>query len=172
MVELDQHELLNRVKALRDDLRSHSPPPEETAPSHDQTVVFLSLVSGTRGYLESLVHQINGSYEHGWYDACAVMIRRLIETLIIEAFEAHQLDTKVKNKDGDFLYLGDLINATLSESSWNIGRNSKKSLKKLKDVGDKSAHSRRFIAHRRDIDNICDDLRVVVQELVFLAKLK
>lgn len=172
MAECVQRELLSRVKALRDDLRGHSPPPEETAPSHEQPVIFMSLVSGTRGYLENLVHQINGSYEHGWYDACAVMIRRLTETLIIEAFEAHNLDTKVKNKDGDFLYLGDLINATLVEPSWNIGRNAKKSLKTLKDIGDKSAHSRRFIAHRRDIDNVISDLRIVVQELVYLAGLK
>lgn len=172
MADWGQRELIEKVRALSADLRGHSPPPEETAPSYEQPVVILSLVSGTRGYLESLVHQINGTYEHGWYDACAVMIRRMTETLIIEAFESHKLEAKIKNKDGDFLYLGDLINAALSEESWNLGRNAKKSLKALKDIGDKSAHSRRFIAHRRDVDNIMNDLRVVVQELVYLARLK
>lgn len=172
MSAFDQVELLSKVKALRDELRGNSPPPEHTAPSYEQPVIFLSLVVGTRGYLESLVHQINGSYEHGWYDACAVMIRRLTETLIIEAFEAHSLAAKIKNGAGDFLYLGDLINATISEPSWNLGRNARTSLKALKDIGDKSAHSRRFIAQRRDIDTTMNDLRVVVQELIYLAKLK
>jgi len=41
-----------------------------------------------------------------------------------------------------------------------------------KDVGDRSAHSRRFIAHRPAIDRIIDDLRLVTQELVYLAGLK
>lgn len=168
----EQSELITKVKALQADLRGHSPPPEETGPSYEQPVIYLSLVAGTRGYLESLVHQINGTFEHGWYDACAVMIRRLTETLIIEAFESRKLEAKIKNKEGDFLYLGDLINATLSEQSWNLGRNAKRSLGALKDIGDKSAHSRRFIAHRRDVEKIMSDLRVVVQELVYLAGLK
>ncbi len=172
MSALDRIELLSKVKALRDELRDSSPPPEHTAPSYEQPVIFLSLVVGTRGYLESLVHQINGSYEHGWYDACAVMIRRLTETLIIEAFEANNLAAKIKNSAGDFLYLGDLINATISEPSWNLSRNARTSLKALKDIGDKSAHSRRFIAQRRDIDTAIKDLRVVVQEIIYLAKLK
>ena len=173
MANYVSHSFLEKVRALSTELRSYAPPPEETAPSYEQSVVYISLVSGTRrGYLEKLVHQINGAYEHGWYDASAVMIRRLTETLIIEAFEAYGLDSKIKNNDGDFLYLADLISAALTESTWNLGRNAKKSLKALKDIGDKSAHSRRFIAHRRDIDKVISDLRVVIQEFVFLAGLK
>lgn len=41
---------------------------------------------GTRGYIERFCHQINRSYENGRYDGRAVMIKRLIETRIIEAF--------------------------------------------------------------------------------------
>jgi hypothetical protein len=148
-----------------------APPPGGTTP-RTEMVVLNSLAKGTRGYIESVVHQINGTYEHGWYDACAVMIRRLVETLIIEAFEHHNIAHMIKNASGDFLYLGDLISATLSCPSWNLGRNAKQSFPKLKDIGDKSAHSRRFTAHRGDIDKITSDLRVVVQELLYLAGLK
>ena len=65
--------------------------------------------------------------------------------------------------------MADLINFTLSENVWNLSRNSKQAFPKLKDIGDKSAHSRRFIAVRDDIDRIRDDLRVVVQEMILLA---
>ncbi|MBS0410721.1 MAG: DUF4145 domain-containing protein [Proteobacteria bacterium] len=132
----------------------------------------MSLVRGTRGYIERVAVQANGAYERGWYDACAVMVRRLLETLIIEAFEAHGLSANIKNSSGDFFYLGDLIDLTLANPSWNIGRNCKAAMKKLKDVGDKSAHSRRFIAQRGDLDRLLPDIRVVVQELIFLSKLK
>jgi len=43
---------------------------------------------------------------------------------------------------------------------------------RLKDIGDKSAHSRRYNAHRGDITPLTVDLRLVVQELVYLAALK
>ena len=163
---------VEKIKLLNDDIRIKNPPPEEGSVSNTELVVYFSLVRGTRGYLEKLVHQINGSYEYGWYDACAVMIRRLVETLIIEVYEAHSVSDSIKNNQGDFFYLGDLITSVLAESAWTLGRNAKKSLKELKDIGDKSAHSRRFIAHRQDIDKVSGDLRVAVQELVYLAKLK
>ncbi|PRG71059.1 hypothetical protein C6T64_16495 [Burkholderia cenocepacia] len=119
-----------------------------------------------------MVHQINGSYEGGWYDASAVMIRRLVETLIIEVFEASGIADKIKNSNDDFLFLRDLIGVLIAEKSWNLSRNAKAALPRLKDVGDQSAHSRRFVAHRQDIDKLIPDLRVVIQELVTLAKLK
>ena len=64
----------------------------------------MSTVRGTRGYIERVANQANGAYQNGWYDACAVMLRRLLETLIIEAFEHHRVDSKIKNSTGDFLY--------------------------------------------------------------------
>jgi len=164
--------VLAKVKVLNEELRVNNPPPEDTGHSTEQPIIYMSLVLGTRGYIEKLSHQINGTYENGWYDGCAVMIRRLIETLIIECFESKGIAHKIQNATGDFVYLSDLISATLSENSWNIGRNAKKSLKALKDIGDKSAHSRRFIAQRRDIDNIMADIRNAVQELIYLASLK
>lgn len=146
--------------------------PEEGFGSETQRVIPMSVVRRTRGYIEAVANQVNGSYERGWYDACAVMIRRLVETLIIEAFEAHEISDHIKNPQGDFFFLRDLVSKTLAEASWNIGRNVKAALPRLKEIGDKSAHSRRYIAHQKDIDGVIDDLRVVVQELVFLAKLK
>ena len=169
---MDVENALQGVRQLRDSIRAKNPPPEEGSPSLDEPVIYFSLVRNTRGYLERLVHQINGSYANGWYDASAVMIRRLVETLIIEVFEKHAIASKIQNSSGDFFYLRDLIAELAAEKSWNLSRNTKASLPRLKDVGDMSAHSRRFIAQRQDIDKLINDLRVVVQELVALAQLK
>jgi hypothetical protein len=147
------------------------PLPEGQAADSD-AVVYRSLVANTRPYIQAVANQINGTYERGWYDGCAVMIRRLIETLIIETFESKGIADKIKNGTGDFLYLRDLINKTLDERSWNLSRNCKEALKHLKDVGDKSAHSRRFIAHKNDIEPLRPDIRLVVQELISIAELK
>lgn len=162
----------NAAKAIQSEIDKQLGPPEEGVHAETQRVIPFSVVRGTRGYIEKIVNQINGCYEKGWYDACAVMIRRVLETLIVESFESHNLAAKIKNSSGDFFYLRDLIDATLKEPSWNLTRGCKQAIPKLKDIGDRSAHSRRYVAHRGDIDPLAGDIRLVVQELVYLARLK
>jgi hypothetical protein len=160
------------LHSLNTDLKEITLPPESGLSFSGQQIIPKGVFLNTRAYLERIAHQINGCYENGWYDACSVMLRRFIETLIIEAFEANGIDNKIKNTAGDFFYLSDLVTITLAEPSWNLSRNTKKSLPKLKDLGDKSAHSRRFLALRNDIDKLIPDIRVVSQELIMLAKIK
>lgn len=159
-------------KAIQSEVNQVWLPPADGLSSHQELVLAKSIVKGTRVYIEKVVNQINSTYENGCYDGCAVLVRRLIETLIIEVFEHYTIDNKIKTSSGDFLYLKDLINCTLNEGSWNLGRNTRQALPKLKNIGDLSAHSRRYTAHRDDIDKILSDLRIVVQELVYLADIK
>ena len=163
---------MKAAKGIQSEIRLTLGPPEEGFRSITERVLPISVVRGTRGYIERVLNQANGSYQMGWYDACAVMLRRLVETLIIEAFEHHEIDDKIKNTQGDFFFLRDLIDAALREPSWNLSRNTKAGMPRLKDLGDKSAHSRRFNAQRGDLDPLLGDVRVVCQELVYLANLK
>jgi hypothetical protein len=162
----------NLIISIKEDCDKILLPPEEGCPSFEHHVLSFGLVRNTRGYIERVVHQINGCYQNGWYDGCAVMIRRFLEILIIEVFEAFNIADKIKNSNGDFYYLSDLISKTLTETTWNLTRNTKRALPKLKDIGDKSAHSRRFNAFRSDIDHIIPELRVASQELIYLANFK
>ena len=100
------------------------------------------------------------------------MIRRLLEILIIESFESHNLTAKIQKQDGTFFYLQDLVNLTLNEPSWTIGRNVKKALPNLKDIGNQSAHGRRYVARKNDLDSVKRDLRLTIEELVILSKLR
>lgn len=162
---------LRVVKAIQGEVPRFGAPPDDGLPAESEQVIPLSVIRGTRGYLEKTANQINGSYEHGWFDACAVMIRRLVETLIIEAFEHNHIEHKILDSAGNFLRLDDLINLTLNERTWNLGRGTKRGLPRLKSLGDLSAHGRRYVAHRQDIERVVDDLRIVVQEMVYLAGL-
>ncbi len=147
-------------------------PPSDTAPSHNEGVILMSLVLGTRGYIIKVAHQANGCYASGWYDACAVMIRRLVETLIIEVYETHKITANIKDSQGNYLFLRDLVVALLAEPSWTLGRNARHALPKLKDIGDKAAHNRRWNTQRQDLDNLLPHLRESTQELIALARLK
>ena len=82
-------------------------PAMTATPTHTPTddLFPLDLVRGTRGYIERVAEQACGCYDQGWYDASAVMCRRLLETLIIETFETYKLELKIKNPDGNFFLL-------------------------------------------------------------------
>lgn len=171
MKEIIKNILIASNEIQKDAEKLLLPPSEGKKPQRD-IVLTQSIFRNTRGYIEKIVYQINGSYENGWYDACAVMIRRLIETLIIEVFEYHKIADRIQNQNKDFYFLKELINSVLTEKTWNLSRNSRQALPRLKNIGDLSAHSRRYVAHRADIDKIVNDLRIVSQELLFLANLK
>lgn len=163
---------LSLSKDILTDIGKYVDPPQDGFQSETNQVVPTSIVRNTRGYIEKVANQVNGCYEKGWFDSSAVMIRRLLETLIIECFEKYQIANKIQNTQGDFYYLKDLINIMLAETVWNLGRNTKKALPKLKDIGDKSAHSRRFTAQLNDIKDLIPEIRLVVQELIYLSQLK
>jgi len=170
---LKGRQALELAKRLKEAAPKSFVPPSEGATPTNEFILPHAMVRGTRGYIERVVFQINGCYEKGWFDGCAVMMRRLIETLIIECFEKHTIAHKIKNATtGDFLHLQDLVDKAIKEPSWNLGRNAKQALPKLKSIGDQSAHSRRYTAHREDIDKLSRDFRVVCQELIYLAGLK
>lgn len=160
-------------KRLQDEVREAFRPPQEGYLAKTERIIPIFLVKGTRGYIEKIANQVNGCYENGWYDACAVMIRRLIETLLIEAFEHNGIADKIKDTNGDFLPLEEIINRAIAETSkWNLSRDAKRGLPKLKQLGDRSAHSRRFNARRADLDNVIDGVRLIVEELLYISGLR
>lgn len=136
------------------------------------SVLPLVLFRKTRGYIERVVEQINKSYDARLFDCCAVMCRRLVETLIIEVYEARSQATDIKGSDGHFLMLSGLVSFLENDPAVHLSRSTTQGLKDFKKLGDLCAHSRRFNAERPDIDRVRDGLRVGAQELLHLAGLK
>lgn len=167
-------DILNLTKKVKETTDRELLPPEEIAPSDTYPILPYTLFENTRGYLEKINHQINSCYRNACYDACAVMIRRLIEVLIIEVFNHRGMTQKIQNPDGDFLFLEDLINKILAETSLGLRKNTKKALRKkeFKTIGDQSAHGWNYNAHRTYIDDIKTELREVSENLLYLANLK
>lgn len=128
----------------------------------------LEIFNNTRGYLQSIAKQAANCYDYGLYDACSVMTRKLLEVLIIEAFERHNIAAKIKGPSGNFFYLSDLVDALSNEATWNIGRNAKQVMPNLKKMGDLSAHNRRYFAKKSEVDKQKEDLRIVLEELIHL----
>ena len=130
----------------------------------------IDIFDNTRDYVKKTARQAILCYDYGLYDGCLVMIRRLIETLIIELFEHRELKERILDINNNYLFCGDLIDNLLKEKTlWTIGRNAAQELPKIKKLGDLSAHNRRFNAKKSDIDSIKSGLRIVLEELVHLV---
>jgi hypothetical protein len=143
----------------------------EAIPRTEQ-VLPMDVVKKTRDNIVQIVLQANGCYENKWFDACAVMIRRLVETLIIEVYESKGRGKEITDHDNNFLMLRELIDKILNASAWTLSRETKQSLPNLKLLGDRSAHNRHYLAKKLDVDKNLPGLRVVVDDLLHLASLK
>ena len=140
-------------------------------PTPTNSMLPASMFWGTRGYIEKVVLQINASFDAGLYDCTAVMSRRLVETLIIEAYEHEGRGDELKGPDSHYLMLSGLVAHVESDPYMKLGRESMRGLKALKALGDRSAHNRRFNARRDDLTRVRDGLRLVSEELLHLAGL-
>ncbi len=146
---------------------------KQPAPGLEEKNLFPpSILAETkRGYLSSIGRQMNGCYSAEWYDAAAVMMRRLLEVSIIEAFEAQSLAHKITGADGNYVQLSDLIGRALSETSWKLSRNTRNLLPQLRDLGHRSAHGRYYNAKRDDVAGVREGCRVAIEEFLHHAKL-
>jgi hypothetical protein len=128
-------------------------------------------VKGTRLYLEKMVQQINGTYDYGFYDACATLCRRLMESLIIEAYITEGRAQEIQ-KDRVFLDLEKLISVIRNDQKIILGRSTPKAMVETKQLGDTAAHDRVYITHQQDIDDIKVRYRRMIRELLDVARIK
>lgn len=119
---------------------------------------------GTR-HLEQLVIEINGTYERGYYDGCAVMLRRILESLIISVFLSRRQADMIR-VDGNFLSLEALILKVLTFDQIHLARDARRIMGQIKEVGDVAAHSRNYLTKQQDIDDIKLGARRVLDELL------
>jgi hypothetical protein len=133
----------------------------------DGAIVPSEWVAG-RFYLERLCRQINGAYEYGFYDASAVLCRRLMESLIVETYIAAGLQHEIKPA-GAFLMLDGLIAHIRSHKTIVLGRSSPKTMQAVKELGDTAAHDRTYVTQQKDVDDLKLAYRKLIQELLTLG---
>ena len=156
----------------RDMDKFYTPNYEGRQPRQNQ-IIDPRLVRQAGTHLQSIVNSINGTYENGWFDACAVMLRRLIETLIIEAYLGIGRHKDIMDNNNHFIDLNSLIKLVCDGHEPHLCRTSKRILPKIKVLGDKSAHNRTFLAKPSSFESLSSnfyvDLQALVQELLSAA---
>lgn len=134
------------------------------------SIVPRDWVAGTRVYLEKLVHQINGCYENGFYDACATQCRRLMESVSIEIYIAEGRHHEIR-VDGVFFPLSKLIKHIRDDPKLTLGCNTPKTMDDVKQLGDTAAHDRTYVTSKQDLDEIKPRYRRMMQDLLSAARI-
>ena len=146
--------------------------PEFVAPKPPQindSILQSSDFESQRRYVQELVRQINGAHQFEFFDCCAVMMRRLAEVLIIEAYLDKGHDDQIRDGDGNLKMMNGLISALKSGQAFKLSRNAPKYLEDLKTLGDTAARSRNYITKQKDIEDFAQKFRILIDELKSLA---
>lgn len=169
---MDLHKAINIVKSIQNEVAIGGIEPQEGIRPTSWKVIPYHLYRDTRGYITRVANQANCCYEYGCYEACAVMIRRLMEILIIEVFIKKGIENTIKDSDGNLFLLEGLIEKLLNEPKIIISRTTKPAYKKLKTLGDRAAHGRMVITPKSKIDELKNDIFEITTELLYESGLK
>lgn len=120
---------------------------------------------GKRKYLDKLITQINHSYSHNCYDACAVLMRRLFEVLLVLSYQKLGIDDEIKDGTGTgYVMLDSIVKNAHNNTKLGLSR-IKKEFDTFRKVGNFSAHNITYTAGKKDIDDIKLSFRVMLEEL-------
>ena len=127
--------------------------------------------TGKRQYLDRLVKQINNTYANNCYDACAVLLRRLFEVLLILAYQNLGIDDEIIDRTGKgYMMLEGIVNNAKTNNTLKMSR-IKNEFDTFRKIGNFSAHYITYTAGKKDIDDIRLEYRVMLEELYNKANL-
>lgn len=120
---------------------------------------------GKRGYIDKLIKQINHTYSHNCFDACAVLMRRLFEILLVLTYQKTGNEAAITRSDGTHLMLEGIVKDAVQNKRLGIPSRISKNFEAFREVGNNSAHSITYTAGQKDITDIQRDYRVMMEDL-------
>lgn len=160
---------VKRIASLRTEFPDLSE--SEEILSDDSLLPEILFKETKRQYLIKVAQQINSAYENNLFDACALMMRRLLEILIVHCFESEGIEDQIKDADGNYLNLKTLINKAKSRPEIKLSTDVKKDIDEFRELGNLSAHRVKYNCRRDDIRPLRLGYRAVIEELLYAASL-
>lgn len=120
---------------------------------------------GKKPYIDQIIKQINFVYSNNCYDACAVLMRRLFEILLVLSYQRNGIEADIMNAQGQHFMLEGIVKNAKINTTLNISSRVCKNFDAFREVGNNSAHSITYTATKKDIDDIKINYRVMLDEL-------
>lgn len=122
-------------------------------------------------FIQFLVPQVNGCWDRGWFEACALTTRRLLETLIVHLYESRGWADEIRSSHG-YMKLQNLVDKVCGDGRVGLGKKSKEALEHLKMIGDVAAHDYRVRVRKSDLEQKRTELRLTCERLIFIAQIQ
>ena len=135
-----------------------------TIESHDELLEEAKFC-GKRQFLTRLIQQINFTYGNNCFDACAVLMRRLFEVLLILSYQNKGIEAYITKPDGSYKMLEGIVKDAVQNKVLGVPARISRNFDAFREVGNNSAHSITYTAGKLDIDNIARDYRVMMEDL-------
>lgn len=119
---------------------------------------------GKEHNIDRLIRQINHSYSSNCFDACAVLMRRVFEILLVLTYQKFGIDNEIQDASGNYCQLDTLVKKIINNTTIKLGR-IKNDFHMIREVGNYSAHGLTYTAGKKDIDDIKLKYRVMLDEL-------
>ena len=138
-----------------------------------ETILPNVLFDGLSANFQSICKQINASYENNLYDCTAVLMRRLLESLLVLSYQKAGIESEIIDPKGNFhISLDRMIKNATQNITLALSANTKKDMPLFKDLGNYSAHKIWSNCTQQDIKPHILKYRVVIEELLYKAGMK
>ena len=138
-----------------------------------ETILPNALFNGLATNFQSICKQINASYENNLYDCTAILMRRLLESLLVLSYQKAGVESEIMDKNcNHHISLDGMIKNTAQNSRLALSANTKKDMSLFKDLGNYSAHKIWYNSTQQDIKPHILKYRVVIEELLYKAGMK
>ena len=137
------------------------------------TILPDALYNSLPSNIQSLCKQINASYENNLYDCTAVIMRRLLESLLVLSYQNAGIETEITDKSGAYhIQLDKIIKNAEQNSTLNLSSNTRKDMMLFKDLGNYSAHKIWYNCTQGDIKPHILKYRAIIEELFYKSGVK
>ena len=137
------------------------------------TVLPDTLFDKLRPNVQSLCKQINASYENNLFDCTAVIMRRLLESLLVLSYQKAGIESEIMDKSGmHHVSLDKIIKNAEQNATLSLSSNTRRDMMLFKDLGNYSAHKIWYNCTQGDIKPHILKYRVIVEELMYKSGLK
>jgi hypothetical protein len=140
------------------------------APAAGIEVLSEAKFCGKRDGFDRLIVQINSSYRNGSFDACAAVMRRLLESALIFSFQANGVDSDILGGDGRYLGLFDIIRKAVENKVLDLSK-IRSDLMDVSRIGDYSGQGPMYTFGANDINSVRNAYRNVLETLFLVSKL-
>ena len=131
----------------------------------DGSILPSSLLLNKRSYIINFGKQINASYTNNLFDACAVLMRRLLEICLIHTYENFGIESQIKISPDKYRDLKFIIKDAATNTTLSLTKESKECMDEFRLLGNLSAHHLYYNCKIEEIDRQKLNYRLLIEEL-------